>query len=241
MNIKTKGIIFRSHKYGETSLIVEIYTETHGIQKYIVNGARKSKSRLPASILQVMSIVDIVAKYRSDKDLNRLLEVRPSYIYQQIPFDIRKGSIGLFMIEIARKTIRESEENQPLFNFLFNQFVALDQTENSIANNHLWFLVHLSSFLGFAPGGVFSTKTPYFNLRDGIFEESYVAHSKCLPPEQAAILSQLVNIDISDVSKLKMKVEVRRELLKNLIDYFRYHVESLSTINSHQILRDVLE
>ncbi len=34
----TKGIVLRTVKYGETSVIVTIFTELFGIQSYIVNG-----------------------------------------------------------------------------------------------------------------------------------------------------------------------------------------------------------
>ena len=37
---KTKGMVLRNVKYGETSLIVTIFTEMLGIQSYLVNGVR---------------------------------------------------------------------------------------------------------------------------------------------------------------------------------------------------------
>ena len=43
MTHKTKGIVFRTVKYGETSLVVTVYTEFFGVQTYMVNGARSTK------------------------------------------------------------------------------------------------------------------------------------------------------------------------------------------------------
>src|SRR5438309_1134928 len=37
---KTKGIVLRSIKYGETSLIVSVLTELFGLQSYLVKGFR---------------------------------------------------------------------------------------------------------------------------------------------------------------------------------------------------------
>jgi DNA repair protein RecO (recombination protein O) len=37
MTHKTKGIILRTVKYGETSLVVTAFTELFGIQAYMVN------------------------------------------------------------------------------------------------------------------------------------------------------------------------------------------------------------
>lgn len=42
---KTKGIVLRSVKYGETSLIVTIFTELFGLQSYLVNGVRQASKK----------------------------------------------------------------------------------------------------------------------------------------------------------------------------------------------------
>ena len=41
----TRGIVLRIVKYGETSLIVTIYTELFGIQSFLVNGVRASSKK----------------------------------------------------------------------------------------------------------------------------------------------------------------------------------------------------
>lgn len=45
----TKGIVLRTVKYGETSLVVSIYTEMFGLQQYMVNGVRTNK-KIPSCI-----------------------------------------------------------------------------------------------------------------------------------------------------------------------------------------------
>ena len=42
---KTKGIVLRTVKYGDTSLVVTIFTELFGVQTYLVNGVRSSKNK----------------------------------------------------------------------------------------------------------------------------------------------------------------------------------------------------
>ena len=41
----TKGIILRSVKYGETSLVVTVFTEMFGLQSYMVNGVRTASKK----------------------------------------------------------------------------------------------------------------------------------------------------------------------------------------------------
>ncbi|MBP6687405.1 MAG: recombination protein O N-terminal domain-containing protein, partial [Lacibacter sp.] len=45
---KTKAVILRSVKYGETSLIVSAYTELYGLQSYIVQGVRANSKKVAA-------------------------------------------------------------------------------------------------------------------------------------------------------------------------------------------------
>ena len=45
MITKTRGIVLNYIKYGDTSIICKIYTEQFGLQSYIINGIRNSKSK----------------------------------------------------------------------------------------------------------------------------------------------------------------------------------------------------
>ena len=42
---KTNGIVLRTVKYGETSLVVTLFTELFGVQSYLVNGVRVSSKK----------------------------------------------------------------------------------------------------------------------------------------------------------------------------------------------------
>ncbi|MEO0733666.1 MAG: recombination protein O N-terminal domain-containing protein, partial [Bacteroidota bacterium] len=102
MLLKTRALIFRATKYGDSSIILEVYTEQRGIRKYIISGVRKARSRTPASLVQPLNLVDLVAYEREGKDLQRIKEVRPAHVYTRIPFDVYRGTVGLFMLEVAR-------------------------------------------------------------------------------------------------------------------------------------------
>lgn len=239
MLLKTRGIVFRTHKYGESSLIVEMYTEQRGLRKYIISGVRSAKARTKASLLQVMTLLDIVAYERDDRDLNRLKELQPAFIYMSIPFDVRKGAVGLFMVEVARKAIREREENKVLFNFLFDRFAGLDQSSSSIANYHLAFLLELSAYLGFAPSGEYSDETPIFDLKDGEFIARPPEHSQYLIDEVALAFYELLHYPAPRAHELKLERAVRQKLLSELIRYFQLHLEGMGEVNAHLILREV--
>ena len=116
---KTKGIVLRTVKYGETSLIVLILTEKFGIQSYLINGVRISskKGSGKASLFQPAAILDLVAYHSDLKQLQRLKEFRWGHLYQNIFSDIKKNSVALFMVELLTRCLKQPEANEELFHF----------------------------------------------------------------------------------------------------------------------------
>jgi len=239
MIIKTRGILLKTTKYSETSLICKILTEERGLKSYIISGVRKKKGKTSAGLLQVMSILDLVVYDNPKSDLNRIKEISNHYIYQSTPYDIVKGSIGLFIIEILQKTIKGEEEHQELFRYLLNVLQFLDQTKESPANIHLHFLLEYASFLGFGPSGVQEDSQLYFHLWDGRFmpikEDKFA-----LSEELSALISELLHLSVEEVHTMQMARETRNQLLKQLLNFYKLHIENFPEINSHLILKEVL-
>lgn len=240
MLITTKGIVLKSIKYGETSLIVDIYTEQLGIRKYIVSGVRKKNARIGAALLQVMSQVEIVAYEREGKDLNRLKEIRSDFVYQSIPLNIHKGAVGLFMAEIAQKTLRETESNPGLFEFLCKSFIHLDTHTGNIGNLPLSFLLELSGFLGFLPESDQLAKESFFDLENGIFTTTEPLTPNRLDIIHSGFLTNLLRAEFKTCHTIKIPAGQRRFLLGKLLEYYKYHIENFPVINSHLILQEIL-
>ncbi len=237
--LKTRGIILRSFKYAETSIITEIFTEAQGVKKYIISGVRAKKSKVSAGLLQVMSLVEIVAYDREDRDLNRLKEIKPVHIYQRIPFEIKRSGIGLFIIEVAQKCLRQTEQNEHLFNFLYHTFEWLDKSPHSVVNIHLCFLLQLSQFLGFAPGGNCTSATPFFDLQEGNFVDALPIKYP-LDESASRLFAQLCITPVEQSHEIIMNNTTRAHLLQALLTYYQLHIEHLSEIQAHLILREVL-
>src|SRR5919112_4260548 len=98
---KTKGIVLRTVKYGETSLIVTMFTELFGLQSYLVNGVRQAskKGGAKATFFQPASILELVAYHSDFNKLQRLREYKWDFLYQHILSDVRKNAVALFMVE----------------------------------------------------------------------------------------------------------------------------------------------
>ena len=238
--IKTRVIVFKAKKYSETSVIVDVFTEEKGLRSYIVSGVRSQRPTVSAGLLQPMTPVDLVAYHREDQDLTRLKEIRPHHVFQKIPFDVRRSSVGLFMVEVARNTVQGHEANEALFEFLLRNFVFLDETALPFANLHLHFMLHLTEFLGCQPGGDFTEEFPYFDLQEGVFIHEKPLHHHWLPEAASTTFYHLLMLPLERCHEVPFEREERRAFLKNLLLYYRLHIENFQQVHSHEVLEEVL-
>src|SRR5258708_7426489 len=143
---KTRGIVFRFTKYGETSIIVTIFTELFGLQTYIVNGVRSKNPKGKIALYQPLTLLDLVVYYKENANILRIKEVRCTHQYVSISTDIRKSTQALFLSEMINKAVKEQSHAAEICSFLFDSFEVLDRLTGNFENFHLVFLIKLSRF-----------------------------------------------------------------------------------------------
>jgi len=239
MLLKTKGIVFRSLKYSETSLILDIYTLEKGLRSYIISGVRNKKSKTKAGIMQISSLVDIVAYNKSQTSLQRIKEIKPSFLYKQIPFKVVKSSLAIFMMELCRKTIKESESNPRLFDFVESWLIHLDNTPDKLANVPLIFMVGLAEELGLGLQNNHSEANTVFDLKEGLFVHEDESLASFCTLEESSALTQLLTKNILNYSSLSLHKNLRDTLLSKLIRFYQWHIENFDHLKSLEVLKTV--
>lgn len=218
---KTRGIVFRFTKYGETSIIVNVFTEHYGIQSYIVNGVRSKSAKNRIALYQPMTLLEMVVYYKENANIKRIKEVKCFHPYQTVTTDVRKSAVAMFINEILNKTVKEESHAHELCSFMINSMIILDtQTEGS-ENFHLIFLLKLSRFLGF--GAHYVNEVLGVRVADEAIEN---------------ILAQLISADYTE--KIIMSNQQRREILELITKFFTDHIETIGELKSMQVLREVM-
>ncbi|HEY9364735.1 MAG TPA: DNA repair protein RecO [Chitinophagaceae bacterium] len=242
---KTKGIVLRTVKYGETSVIVSIFTELFGIQSYIVNGVRTTskKGSSKGSMFQASSMLDMVVYHNEMKNLQRISEYKWGYLYQHIFSDIRKNAVAMFMVELLAKCLKQPEANGDLYDFIEDAFIHLDESSDEVmANFPLFFALHLAVFFGFRIDDNYSSKKNFLDLIEGNFAETQPVHTFFLADKQAFTTSQLLKImQPEELKELRLNHSSRRELLQSYENYYALHIQDFGTLKSLPILKEVLE
>jgi DNA repair protein RecO (recombination protein O) len=247
----TKGIVFHTLKYSETSIIVKIYTELFGLQSYLFKGIRSSKTKIKPGLFQSMTLLDLVVYHKENQSLQSVKEVHLSHPFRTIPFDIRKSSVVLFINELAYKAIREEESNPALFAFLWDACLRLDETEERVSFFHIEFAVMLMHHLGIFPHDNYSANSPVFNLREGMFQGNNPDHPQYLDTAMSLLFHRVLSAcnpdDLGDGEIVKWRnsenvpdAGARGRLLEILLQYYQLHLPGFRGVQSHHILHDVL-
>ena len=233
MFCNTRAIILHHIKYSDNSIILHAYTEQRGRMAFVVNGIKGKKCVVKSGLLTPLSVVELEISYNPNKELHRIKECKNAHFYSSIPFCPIKNSIAFLISEVLFRCLKETDKNEPLFDFLLQSIVSLDAQDKSIANFHLIFLVKLSSFLGFQPNMDNEKNNTYFDMLNGCFLSSKPLHINYLSIDDSDILKAF----IANNFELPLSQQQRNNMLENLINYYSLHLAEFGHIKSINVLQ----
>ena len=238
---KTLGIVLHTVAYNDKNHIAHLYTEKYGRMSYAIpqTQGRKSKSQRP--LFTPFSILDIESDYKPGRDIQKIKEVRPAEILQQIHYDPVKNSIALFLSEFLSRTIREPEANPVFFEFLHQSIKFLDIIEDGKANFHLCFLIRISGFLGFYPNIENYRPGDYFDLLNGISTSVHPGHAYVLSPDETFGFTTLMRMNYYNLHLFRFSRQERIQILDHIIEYFKVHHAGFTQLQSLDVLKTLFD
>lgn len=237
MQVTTKAIVLSTLKFGDTSLIVKAFTFSDGLKSYLLKGVLASKKgKLKSAYFQPLTQLEIVANHKNKGTLETIREVRVSYPYQSLHYDISKNAMALFLAEMLSNSIQEEESNEGLFYYVENALQWMD-TNNRITNFHIYFLIDLTKYLGFYPD-VTNISKAYFDLLEGEFID-IVDLNPNISGENLNYFKRFLGTNFDAIHNIKMKKVDRQQLLQTIVLYFELHLQGFRKPKSLAILNEV--
>lgn len=227
-----RGVVLHSIKYSENQLIIHIFTESRGRKSYITRVGGRGRS-----LFQPLSLVEFNA-VTGRGEIDKLSQAALTQPLTNIPHDIVKSTVSLFIAEVLYRVIKDASIDKRLFDFIHGSVVALDLIDNPVANFHLHFMVRLSHYMGFAPQGRHSEGC-WFDIKNGCFTEREPDHLLKINPVNATLLYRLSQIQTSEIHTINLNREQRTVFLDYMVDYYGYHTESIYAVNSISIFREL--
>jgi len=245
MTHKSKAVLLKTVKYGESSLIVTMFTELFGIQSYMVKGIRTSGKSAAGKIsyFQPAALLSMEVYQNPVKTLQYIKEYHWAHIYKTLYFDVLKNAIATYIIEMVLHTILEQEAGQALYDLIEETLIYVDDHEkHDILNIPLLFSLKLAEMLGFRFHGRYSAQTPVLDLQEGRYVSHSPQHGFTLEGQTADINSRLMHIPaINKAKDVQISNINRRSLLKCYQQFFSLHLENYREAKSYQILKTVLQ
>ncbi len=215
MLTKTQAIVLHSLKYGETRLIVDMFTRSQGRQSFIVSIPKTVKGKIKKQLFQPLTLLEIEADLRPKLQLQKLSDVRLASPFSSIPFEPHKLSISLFVAEFLYYALRSEQHNEPLFDYIVNSIQWLD-------------LDH------YQPGC-------YFDLRESIFLSVPPVHRDFLYPQEAEKIQLMMRMDFPTMHLFRMSHQDRNRLLEVSLSYYRLHIPDFPELKSVSVLQELYQ
>lgn len=236
----TRGIVFHTTRYSETSAIVKIFTEESGLLSFLVKGLYSRRSKIRSAMFGHLSMLDLIIETREHKTLHYIREINVSQPTIDFQDSMSRSAVVLFLNELLYKSVKEEESNRPLFGFIVTSLQFLANRSVPAQAFHLLFLLKLTRHLGFSPRIAKTDAGSYFDMEEGLFLDSEPLHRYYISGPPAQALEQLQMMEYSDLIAFSIERKVRDELLDRLLDYYRLHLPEMGELRSVKVLQELL-
>lgn len=243
MLIKTNAIVLNSLKYGESQLIVDIFTESHGRLSFMQRIPRTSRSGVKKQFFQPLTLLNIEFDYRASQKLQHIKEASVAWPFVSLPFDALKLSIALFVAEFTSYCTRSEQANPSLYLFIENSVRWLDACERGFTNFHIIYMLHLTRFIGFYPNlddeDIDTGCNTYFDMRAGSFVKHVPVHSDFLRPDEARKIRLLMRLNYTTMRLLSLSRSERNRIVEVILQYYRLHQPAFPDMKSLPVLQQL--
>ena len=214
---KNKGIVLKTAKYSESSLIAKIYTEEEGIKNYILKGVRSSRLKKNRfALYQVINVLDFESNELPTRSLHYITEEKLILHFLNIINDPRRLVTSLIIMELSNILIKGTDKE--LYTFLIERLKELDKIQFPVGNFVIYFILKITKYLGV---GISSHRDLEFN-NQFIFD---------LSPEEIKIVEDMI-ISKSYKNSMDSCLESRGKILQYILRFLGNHLGEIPVIKS---------
>lgn len=245
---KTKAFILKTFPYKESSLIIYLFTETHGHIHCIVKGARKQKSKI--AFIERGQLIEVNVYHRQNSNLLTAASIHVLEYFTDIRANIVKYTLRDVAFETILLAITQPETHIELFDFFLKFLNHLNNSpEHQCYPCALWLFFHrFTQHMGFGinmecciscgahfyqyaslhtpKGGMECTSCREITTENESIPESVISYLLCGKPNPEQIRQQLGPQQIKYITHI-------------MADYCRYHFGIQKKYKSLNFLDDL--
>ena len=226
-------------RYGDSRLIIDMFTREQGRQSFIVSLSKTGRSAIKKQYFQPLTLLIIETDSRPLQQLQKLRSAELLSPWQSLLTEPGKLAIALFVAEFLNYALRGEQKDEQLFDYVKASLEWLDGRTDRYANFHLVFLMRLSRFLGFFPN--LSSLESYFDLRTATFCAAPPLHHDYLMPEEAGRIRPLMRMDFATMHLFRLNRAERARMLEIIEQYYRLHLPAFPELRSLPVLHELFD
>lgn len=230
MKKNDKAILLHRINYSESSLIVTLYTQQSGLQKFIFQGGKKK-----AVGIFPLSLCEITYYSRPDSDLNKLTEATPYHLLFSLTSHPLKSTLAFFMADVLKQCVQGVQADAVMFHALEQYILELDE-RTDVSMFSTYFLIQLAKQLGIEPHSG-SANRKFFHLQEGEFSDDNTAGSISESGEGVQLIQYVLRNNAAAEACTK---HAKRQAFDVMIHYFKLHIPRFDVEKSLEIIREVL-
>ncbi len=231
----TRAIVSKTMKMSNSSKLVSLITEKHGLVKVVAKGARRPKSKFGAA-LEPITLINSIYYYRDTRELQPLSDVEIIKPYTKLKLDLKMLSIASGIVEIAQTHTALEDPKAGTFDLVVRSLNGLEASNVKDAEKHLWrFVLRLLAAAGYSPlldkcamcGRKPKGKSVFFSFTDGGLICSCTDRGDrfgfMVSPGSLMVMKNLMTEKLEDLPKLKIGIAQSMEIEKIILQFLTYH------------------
>lgn len=239
MQHRTQGIVLGNAKYNDRYSITHIFVREFGKTAYILPKQKSRKTKLNNALFVPFSVLNLQVEHQPLREIQRLKDAERAYPMYSVHADASKISIVFFLSEFLSKVLRETNDNEFLFDYLKHSIDVLEHADRGWVNFHLTFMFRLTQFLGIQPDLKNDRQLPYFDLEQGEFAAVKPLHPHFLQKEHTRFLNQFKRINYRNMHLFRFSRSNRNLMVDYLLRYYRLHLYDFPPLKSLDVLHEL--
>jgi DNA repair protein RecO (recombination protein O) len=230
---QTAAIIIKRYKFGEADRLLTLFTADFGKVRAIAKGAMRPGSKLGGNVELLIHSQMMLARGRN---LDIVTQAQAIDIFLPIRDSLELMSCGFYLSELVDTFTEENVEDKEMFDLFLNTLKELAEAREG-ERILRYFELRLLSHLGYRPqlgkcancGRLLLPEVNYFSPAQG-----GVLCRECGYPDIGArtisvnalkVLRFWLRSDFATASRVKLSVELTREIKSLMRDHIRYILE----------------
>lgn len=236
--VKGEGIILRTVKFGDSSLIADIFTEEYGLKSFVLQSARKAKSQFAPAAIQIMAQVQIDFYDNQNGALHRVKELKLVRFWEKIPLDYPRRAIGLFICEVTYLSLHKFQIDSLLYRQITAVLDFLD-TKEPYLDLHIWYLIQLANHEGISLVDMSIGNSRKLQNDYSALKTFSPLNTQTQRHELDEKIVALAYKGLPEMETVYFSNSERKEVLQKLIQHFIEHFDRFDRLKSISVLHDV--